>query len=122
MIPSRFDPKPLYGTPNSYNCTMFHKAVAELDLNLVKNILASGEVNVHELNTFALLKFSDKKQTFLQQNFQSAMRTTAIAHLFEKEGILDICHENLLLSTSILQVNEKMEFSVVNKYLLKFYC
>ena len=104
MIPSRFDPKPLYGTPNSYNCTMFHKAVAELDLNLVKNILASGEVDVHELNNFAILKLSGEKPGHLKQHFQSVMKTTAIAQLFEKDDILEMNHENLEITSGILKV------------------
>ena len=101
---SKFDPKLLYNIPKGYNCTMLNKAVAELDIDLVKNILASGEVDVHELNNFAILKLSGEKPGHLKQHFQSIMKTTVISQLFEKDDILEMNHENLVITSFILQV------------------
>ena len=63
---SKFDPKLLYNIPKGYNCTILNKAVAKIDIDLVKNILTNNFIfkaliqRYVNKTDFYLLKFGSK--------------------------------------------------------------
>ena len=101
----RFNPKTLV-TVVDYSCNQFHKAVSKLDVDLIKRILESGRVDIHETNCFGQTTSPGVKPRHLHQHFFFGKRTSALAQLFESGNIDmdDVDVDTLWKTIEILEV------------------
>ena len=99
----RFNPKTLV-TVVDYSCNQFHKAVSKLDVDLIKRILESGRVDIHETNCFGQTTSPGVKPGHLHQHFCFGKRTSALAQLFESKNIEDMDVETLWKTIELLEV------------------
>ena len=87
-----------------YSCSQFHEAVSKLDVDLVKRILGSGRVNIHETDCFGQTSSPGVKPGHLHQHFCFGKRTSALAQLFESKNIEDMDVETLWKTIELLEV------------------
>ena len=99
----RFDKKPL-GTFTEYSTAQFHEAVSQLDVDLIRRILKSGKVDIHETYIYGQTTRPGLKPGHLHQHFCFGKRTSALAQLFEFRNIEDMDVDTLWKTIELLEV------------------
>ena len=103
LADGRFDLKPLI-TAELYSISKLHEAVSKLDVDLVKRIIESGRVNIHEPYTFGQATRTGVKPGHLHQHFCSGRRTSALAQIFEFRNIEDMEADVIWKTIELLEV------------------
>ena len=105
LVHGRFDPKPLINA-EEYSSIKLFEAVSKLDVDLVRRIIESGRVDIHETHAFGQTTSPGVKPGHLHQHFYFGKRTSALAQIFEYRNIEDMDADVIWKTIELLEVRK----------------